>query len=910
MTFVPFVHRGESGVLGWLLDITGRKAAEQRLKEAFDEVAQSKALIQAVLDHSPTSIYIKDMEGRFLLINRRFSEFLKSAMDADSGKLLGRPGEGVLDSAVARWGQETDRQVIESGQLMEFELVFDRPEGKGIHQVFKFPLRDAEDRIYAICAIGQDVTERKRLQEETLRAKEAAEEATRAKSDFLANMSHEIRTPMNAIIGMSHLALQTDLDPKQRNYIEKVHLSAENLLGIVNDILDFSKIEAGRLALENIDFRLEDVMDNLANLVGMRAADKALELLFDVAPDVPTSLVGDPLRLGQILINLGNNAVKFTENGEIVIGVEKVAEDAQGVELHFWVRDSGIGMTPEQCSRMFQTFSQADTSTTRKYGGTGLGLAISRNLVQMMQGRIWVESQVGQGSVFHFHARFGKQAQPRARRVLNLEELADLRVLVADDNAAAREILASLARSCGLHVEEALDGREALQKVRLVDSQGAPYAVVLMDWKMPLVDGVEAVQTLQAEHLSNPPKFILMTAFGREEALASAEQRGLHLKSVLTKPVTRTRLLEALGEALGKGAPVGPFRAQTDLRLTAAVARLRGARILLVEDNAMNQELALELLRQAGLEVVVAANGREALDILRTGQSFDGVLMDCQMPVMDGYEATREIRHNPLWNDLPVVAMTASVMSGDRERVLDAGMVDLVGKPLSVTEMFETMARWIKPAARKDRALQAAEPAVAALPPLPGIDAQVGLATTMNKPGLYLRQLVMFREANQAFSESFQAAVEGPDPSAPARLAHTLKGTAGSIGAQGVQAAAWELERACLEGASAQRLQALLGQTVAELEPVLLGLRQIGPADAALGPDRPAFDPALFEAGLQRLKDFLQESDTQAADLVEELLPMSRGLPVEGALTRAAQHISTYDFDGALSELAESGSNA
>jgi CheY-like chemotaxis protein len=502
---------------------------------------------------------------------------------------------------------------------------------------------------------------------------------------------------MNAIYGMSHLLQKTELNARQRDYLKKIQLSGEHLLGIINDILDFSKIEAGKMSMEAIDFHLEDVMDNLANLVGMKTEDKGLELLFNTSPDVPTALVGDSLRLGQVLINLGNNAVKFTDKGEIVVGVEKVADHEDGVELHFWVKDSGIGMTPEQCGKMFQSFSQADASTTRKYGGTGLGLAISKNLVDLMGGRIWVESEAGKGSSFHFHARFGVQTNAKSRRMFHAEELLGVRVLVVDDNASAREILSTMAKSFGLEVEVARDGAEALRMIAESDKKELHYDLVLMDWQMPVMDGVETVRQMQVGQYSRTPTVIMVTAFGREEATASAQERGVELSNVLTKPVTPSTLLEAIGETLGRGLEVETRSEQRVDNQAQDIQQLKGARVLLVEDNDMNQELAMELLGYAGMEVVLASNGREALDILANDANFDGVLMDCQMPVMDGYTATREIRRNPALKDLPIIAMTANAMAGDKEKVIEAGMWDHIAKPLNVGVMFATMAKWIKP---------------------------------------------------------------------------------------------------------------------------------------------------------------------------------------------------------------------
>lgn len=362
---------------------------------------------------------------------------------------------------------------LQNGNQGDFELV--RKDGSHLWARLAWQLIDVDDSSKGMVLIVEDISEERAALVEIQNARAAAEAANRSKSDFLANMSHEIRTPMNAIIGMSHLALQTNLDKKQRNYIEKVHRSGENLLYIINDILDFSKIEAGKMSMENVDFNLDDVMENLANLLGLKTDEKGIELLFSASPDVPTALVGDSLRLGQILINLTNNAAKFTEKGEIVVGIDKVADHEDGVELHFWVSDTGIGMTAEQCEKMFQSFSQADASTTRKYGGTGLGLAISKNLVEQMRGKIWVDSVAGQGSTFHFHARFGVQANPQPKRMFIAEELQDLRVLVVDDSMSAREILASMVKSFGMYADLTSQAKEALELIGTADKNASPY---------------------------------------------------------------------------------------------------------------------------------------------------------------------------------------------------------------------------------------------------------------------------------------------------------------------------------------------------------------------------------------------------------------------------------------------------
>ena len=668
---------------------------ESDLIAANANMAAVLARASAILDNIPDLAWVKDIDGRYIVANSVMARIFGLS---DPDEIIGKTDFDLSPKEVAERYRRADQEIIASGKRQRLEELASRGDGSMFWvETIKTPLKDADGRIIGTVGIARDVTERRQAEQER-EGRRVAEAANRAKSEFLAHMSHEIRTPLNAIIGMSSLALGSDLNPRQYNHINIVHHSAQLLLGIINDILDFSRIEAGKLQIDSIAFELGDVLDNLANLAGLQVENKSLELVFVEPPQLPTQLVGDPMRLGQVLINLTNNAVKFTDRGTVTVSVTVLEQTPGDVRLQFGVRDTGPGISLEQQQHLFEPFSQADASTSRRYGGSGLGLAICRRLVRLMGGDIEVDSTPGHGSHFTFGARFG--LQPGAGDLPSVSRPATLtgtRVLVVDDNEVARTVIVEMSRAIGLVAEAAVGGEEALRAVSLAATTKSPFDLVLLDWKMPGIDGIECARLMTLSPDSQPaPVVLMLTAFGREDALKQLAAQHVTVHGVLTKPVTPSSLMEACTLAL-RQAPVTNTRSARRAQTRRSVhARLAGARILLVEDNVINQELAVELLSEAGIHVTVAEDGRKALDALQR-QRFDGVLMDCQMPVMDGYEATRLLRQQPHLRDIPVIAMTANAMVGDREKVLEAGMNDHIVKPINIDDMFATLARWLCP---------------------------------------------------------------------------------------------------------------------------------------------------------------------------------------------------------------------
>ncbi|MFZ6773568.1 PAS domain S-box protein [Undibacterium sp. SXout7W] len=889
------------GLVGMIEDVTVERETKEALRRSYQEQ-------MAIFDTATVGI-VFTRDRSIVRCNRTMEQLF----GYEPNELLGQSMRVVYGDELSFYevGKQIESTLSTDGYV-RFEREVVRKDGTHFCARLTAQVIDAQNSSKGMVGTIEDITAEQAVIVEMKKARTLAEEAARAKADFLANMSHEIRTPMNAVLGMSHLLLKTELTERQHDYLVKIRSAGQHLLGIINDILDFSKAEAGKLRLECAEFDLDSVATNIATLLNGKANEKCLELTIDIAADVPRNLIGDSLRLEQILLNFGSNAVKFTEQGEvhIICRVKEISDT--NVLLYFAIRDTGIGLTDEQQGQLFRSFQQADSSTTRKFGGTGLGLVISKQLAGMMGGEVGVDSVPEHGSTFWFTARFSLSKMLPVI-LMPRPDLRGLRVLVVDDNETARVVLRDMLASMTFVVDEAASGAEAIQLIRHSIAIDVPYAIVFLDWKMPGMDGIEAARQIRTLGLDSSPHLVMVTAYGREELMSQATIAGID--SFLIKPVNPSLLFDTAMQLLGGNRLQQSVVNIPAIKESELLSSLQGARILVVEDNELNQQVATDLLTGAGFVVDLAENGEVALNKLRHSH-YDLVFMDMQMPVMDGVTATIAIRQFTQFKDLPIIAMTANAMPADRDRCINAGMNDYISKPIEPDHLWQTLARWISPDFRSK--IQPSDPVVAIirgnsatmvihepenfLAQINGLNVARGLRHLSGKTASYITMLRSFCEKQKTVADDIRHVLLNADWQTAERLAHTMKGIAGTLGMDHLQKLSADLELAIKEQHSTIMMDPLWERFSASLQEMILQLQDKLPAESDSTIAIPNDDIARRDAIINELRSLLAQDNFDASALFSDNIRIFEHVFPDHVAKMAAQ-IADFDFAGAKQTL-------
>ncbi len=910
VTYEPVLDKNNQiiGIAATGKDITEQREAERELK-LMSKVFASATDPIVIVDHQSEKI-LNANEAAFAAYGYSREELI--------GEYIGIISPEELHAS----GRKMYQQCIQGAEWQDLEWQRKKKDGTVIPVLLTlFLLRDDDSTIRGIVSISKDISQLKKTEQELIayqdhleilveertseliEAMQAAKMAASAKSDFLAIMSHEIRTPLNAIIGFSHLTQQTVLDDQQFDYLRKIQHSSQALLGIINNILDFSKIEAGRMDIESIGFSLKEVLDMVTSQIGSKAMERGIDVMFNVAPEVPNMLVGDPLRLNQVLSNLAGNAIKFTETGQIVIGCTCLCSHGEEIQLEFFVQDSGIGLTEAQQQKLFEAFTQADSSTTRKYGGTGLGLSISKKLVEMMGGQIRVESEYGKGSTFFFTVLLKKAVtQPKKRFSLN-EDMQQFRLLVVDDNHLCRRILTRMLTDMSFRATAVNSGNECLAEVQKAEMDD-PYSLIMMDWEMPGMNGMQAAQQILHSTRKRKPAIIMVSSFDGEELRQQAKDLGL--AAFLVKPVDPSLLLNSVLQALGRE-PVSEVYLQ-QFALPYGIEGIRGAKVLVVEDNEINQEVTCEILKKKGLRTESAYDGPQALKLLER-KKFDAVLLDINMPGIDGYTTSQKIREQHAYKDLPIIAFTANAMKGDVEKALNAGMNDHVSKPVDVRTLFSVLSKWIKPREYQYDVGSSSEQTSSPneiqkkLARLEGLDVQEGLDRLNRDSTLYLKILAQFAKTQKRSANRLQQALSKNDQEEAIRLAHTLKGLTGNIGAWKLYATARQLYES-LHNNDIPKAMRLLPGFAKELHLVVHSIEALEIENTLGQETKAAVPPDTVDQLLHDLLRLLENYDATAIDVARQLSgAVFAGVHQNALFSQLLSEINEYNFQEAAKTL-------